>query len=442
MKKPKYHEIADSISHLIDIGHYREGSKLPTHRALANEYHTTPVTIAKAYTLLADQGHIESFVGRGSFVKSQSSLKQAIRSQVVANEWNFSILQPCLGEQVESIYHFIQQSFNHVVAPELLGYIEDTGKLEHKEAGLRWMQAFGLQVRSAENILLTNGAQHALSTLIELYSKPGDRIAVESLTYPGILSIIKTLGREAVGVRLDHQGMCPNHLREVCQQHQPALVIVVPSHQNPTAITMPLTRRQAIADVIQKHAIWLLEDDIYGFLNSEVIPPITNLIPEKSFYISSLSKAVSPGLRCGYIKAPQSQLSHLAADIRTMIWLPSPLPFEVATQMINSGAAFDFAEQQKQIAQMRQRKARQILAGETLSENENSYHIWLHLRAGIDPEQFIMTAKERGMLVSEGRFFCAKDEATTQIRLSLMSIPDNAHFEKGLTQLKQLLNQY
>ena len=90
MSKPKYQEIADAVIHLIDIGHYKEGSKLPTHRALAAEYSTTPVTIAKAYTLLAEQGHIESFVGRGSFVKSKSSLRQAIQSQFVEDESNFS----------------------------------------------------------------------------------------------------------------------------------------------------------------------------------------------------------------------------------------------------------------------------------------------------------------------------------------------------------------
>ena len=441
MSKPKYQEIADAVIHLIDIGHYKEGSKLPTHRALAAEYSTTPVTIAKAYTLLAEQGHIESFVGRGSFVKSKSSLRQAIQSQFVEDEWNFSILQPCLAQQLTALHQQINQCFTETASPALFGYIEDTGSISHKEAGMRWLQQFGLQVRSPEHVLLTNGAQHALSTLIELYSQPGDKIAVESLTYPGILSIIKALGREPVGVELDEQGMRPECLQEVCEQHKPSLVIVVPSHQNPTTTTLSLERRKAIASVIQKHSTWLIEDDIYSFLNPEVIAPITNLIPEKSFYISSLSKAISPGMRCGYLKAPQSQIDNLSAYIRTMIWLASPINFEVATQMINSGLIFQLADQQKRIAQQRQSVAKRVLKDETTLSQQGSYHIWLTLPENVDTDKFVMTAKERGMFLSNGRYFCHNEEYSQHVRLSLMSIADDQHFEEGLAQLKHLLDQ-
>ena len=254
MAKAKYLEIAEAIIHQIDIGHYHEGHKLPAHRALAEEHGTTAVTVAKAYSYLAEQGHIESFVGRGSFVKSRSTLKQAIQSQLVEDEWNFSILQPCLGSSLEQIHNAMSQCFRESLKPELFGYIENTGSSAHKQAGMQWLQqSCGLQIRSAEHILLTNGAQHALSTLIELYSKPGDCIAVEALTYPGILSIINILGRTAVGVALDEQGMSPSHLQAVCAQHQPSLVVIVPSHQNPTTRTLSLERRKAIASVIQRH---------------------------------------------------------------------------------------------------------------------------------------------------------------------------------------------
>lgn len=438
---PKYQDIADTVVHLIDIGHYREGSKLPTHRALAEEYATTPVTIAKAYSLLADQGHIESFVGRGSFVKKRSSLRQAIQPQLLEDEWNFSILQPCLAHHLETLNNQISQCFSNTASPSLFGYTEQTGSLLHKNAGMRWLQHFGLHVRSAEHVLLTNGAQHALSLLIELYSQPGDVIAVEALTYPGILSIINALGRKAVGVTQDEQGMCPKHLQEVCKQSHPSLVIIVPSHQNPTTVTLSIERREAIASVIQKYQTWLIEDDIYAFLNSEKIPPITNLIPEKSFYISSLSKAISPGMRCGYLKAPQSQIEHLSTLIRTMIWLVSPITFEIATQMINSEKAFELANQQKNIAEQRQVIAHTILEKDTFSAQVSSFHIWLALPDNINTDQFVATAKERGMLISNGRYFCHDESYSQYVRLSLMSIPTHQHFEKGLMRLKQLLDQ-
>lgn len=439
MAQPKYQEIAKAVLHLIDIGHYQVGSKLPTHRSLAEEYNTTAITIAKAYKLLAEQGHIESFVGRGSFVKKATSLKAIIQSQFADSEWNFSILQPCYANHLTELYQQIESCSNEPSSPSLFGYTEDTGSIKHKESGMLWMQKFGLQVRSSEHILLTNGAQHALSTLIENYSKPDDRIAVEALTYPGILSLIKTLGRHAVGVDMDEQGMMPERLNAVCFEEKPSLVIVLPSHQNPTSITMPLERRKAIAEVIQQHPVWLIEDDIYNFLNDESIAPITNLIPEKSFYINSLSKAISPGLRCGYMKVPQTRIQTLSSYIRTMMWLASPLPFEVANKMIRSGLAFDLADKQKQIAKQRQTLANEILPGVT-SQSESSYHIWLTLPKTWQPGEFVITAKERGMLVNDGQFFSADQTPTQAIRLSLMAIADDTYFEEGLRALRDLLN--
>ncbi|MDB4838020.1 PLP-dependent aminotransferase family protein [Marinomonas sp.] len=439
MAQPKYQDIANAIERLIDIGHYKAGSKLPTHRALAEEYGTTAITIAKSYKLLAEHGHIESFVGRGSFVKNTSNLKKVIQSEFIESEWNFSILQPCYANHLASLYQQLESSFSEPVAPALFGYTEDTGNIRHRESGMLWMQKFGLQVRSPDHVLLTNGAQHALSTLIEHYSKPGDSIAVETLTYPGILSIIKTLGRKVIGVEMDAEGMRPDSLEKICIEHNPALVMVIPSHQNPTAITMPLPRRQAIAKVIQQQSAWLIEDDIYAFLNRQHIPPITNFVPEKSFYISSLSKAISPGLRCGYMKAPQTQVHTLASYIRTMMWLPSPLPFEMADQMIRSELLFHLADQQRDIAEARQVLARKILPG-TLSHSENSYHVWLTLPENWLTAEFTVTAKERGILVSDGQYFRANEECNQAIRLSLMAIADDQYFEEGLCALRDLIN--
>jgi len=440
MSEAKYIEIAKEIERLIDIGHYTVDSKLPTHRALADKFTTTPVTIAKAYKVLTENDRIESFVGRGSFVKGQPQLKQVIQSQFEENEWNFSILQPCYAEHVDRLHSRLQQSFSQLDNPTLYGYTENTGFMHHREAGMRWLQHYGLQLRTAEQVLLTNGAQHALSILIELYTKAGDYIAVEAQTYPGILSITRQLGRKVIGVKMDTEGMCPQSLEKVCKQHHPSMVIVVPSHQNPTGATMPLSRREAIAKVVQSRSVWLVEDDIYGFLNPTPIPAITNFLPEKSFYINSLSKAISPGMRCGFIKSPQSQVNRLVDFIRSSIWLSSPFMFEVASNLIVSGDAFEMAIQQQAIAKRRQILARKILSGFNMQSQETSFHLWLTLPDGWQADDFVATAKERGMLVSSGSFFSTEETNKQYIRLSLMAIADEEQLRLGLVELRNLLN--
>lgn len=441
MSGAKYIEIAREIESKIDIGHYAEGERLPTHRALADTLGTTPMTIAKAYKLLAENGRIESHVGRGSFVKARSRLKQAILSQLDGSEWNLSILQPCYAEHVEVLHSELQRSFAELTKPGLYGYTEDSGLIGHRAAGMQWMRHHGVTVRSPEQILLTNGAQHALSILIELYSEPGDCIAVDQWTYPGILSIASFLGRRVVGIAMDDQGMIPEALAEACQRYKPSMVVLLPSHQNPTTLTLSQQRREALAEIIQRFPIWLVEDDIYGFLNTVPTQAITDLLPEKSFFVSSLSKAVSPGLRCGYMKAPQSQVEKLTSYIRATVWLSPPLMFEVASNLIESDQAFEMADKQREIARRRQHLARRILVGQRFRAQETSYHLWLDLPGNWQADSFALTARERGILVSSGTYFDTGTGDSRSVRLSLMAISDEAELEKSLKVLANLLEQ-
>ncbi|ADZ93112.1 PLP-dependent aminotransferase family protein [Marinomonas mediterranea] len=438
MSEAKFRTLARKVRNQIELGHYKESSKLPTHRALAKEYGTTPMTAAKAYQLLAEQGHIESHVGRGSFVKKDASLKHVIRSRHDQNEWNFSILQPCLGEHLDSLNTELKDCFSNINDPALFGYIEETGDRTHKDAGKTWMSHYGLDIDEPEQVLLTNGAQHALSTLIQCYSEPGDNIAVEALTYPGILSIIQSLGRHSIEVEMDDKGMCPKALKKACREQAPAVVIVIPSHQNPTTITMPKARREALAKVINKEQLWLIEDDLYAFLNDEKIEPICNLSKDRGFYVSSLSKAISPGIRCGYIKTPTSQTERLASFIRTSIWLTAPLMFEFASRLIQSKKAFEYASLQKRIAESRQKIAADVLNEFTLTSQASSYHIWLTLPDGLQARDFVTVAKDKGLIISSGQFF-SHTQGESSVRLSLMAIADENRFVEGLNALKSLL---
>ena len=436
MSDVKFSKIAQIIEQRIDQGKYPLQSKLPTHRLLATELDTTPATIAKAYKLLADKGRLESFVGRGTFVCDQANLNQAIQAPEEHDNFNFSILQPCLYKNVQGLQQAYQAAANQLTA-QMIGYTEHSGHEVHRQSGVTWAKHFGLTGGDTSNTLLTNGAQHALSLLINALTQPGDTIAVEALTYPGILAIASMSGRNVVGVAMDKQGMDPQALDQVITQHQPKLVVVIPSHQNPTGITMPLQRRREIADIINQREIWLIEDDIYGFLNQQPIAAISNFIPELAFHVSALSKALSPAMRCGYIKAPASQVALLNAHIRANIWLSSPINYLAATQLIVSGQAFVMADVQRQTAVERQALARKILP--QIACDSTGYHLWLPLPAHWKPERLIIEAKNRGIIVSSGSYFDVSGNEAAHIRLSLMSISTEQRLEQGLILLKELL---
>jgi DNA-binding transcriptional MocR family regulator len=433
----KFHKIAQIIEQRIDKGDYPASSKLPTHRLLASELNTTPATVAKAYHLLADQGKLESFVGRGSFVCGPSVLNQAIQAPEEQDSFNFSILQPCLHKNLRPLQKAYQQAGNGLTT-DLIGYAEHSGHEAHRQAGVAWAKHFGLEGGNTDNTLLSNGAQHALSLLIHALTKPGDTIAVEALTYPGIIAIAKLAGRNLVGVPMDEHGMSPAGLEAVIAKSQPKLVIIIPSHQNPTGITMPALRREALARIIKQQDIWLVEDDIYCFLDQQPIPAISNFVPQKAFHISALSKALSPAMRCGYIKAPDSQIALLEAHIRANIWLPSPINYIAATALIESGEAFAIADLQRDTALQRQAIARTILP--SVQCRATGYHIWLPLPPHWRQEHLAMQAKNRGIIVSSGSYFEVTGSEEHHVRLSLMAINTELRLEQGLVQLKSLLD--
>lgn len=442
MSAPKYLAIVKKIEELIRSGQFPEGSQLPTHRELAQQWATTPITVAKAYKELAEKKLIESFVGRGSFVSNHSQLSDVIRAETSEQERNLSILQPCIHQHADRLNQVFSQILTHG-NDVLYGYVEHTGLVQHRVMGAKWSRQYGLKVDNENDVVLASGAQHALTALIQLYTQPDDTIAVEALTYPGILSIANLLGRKVVSVTMDEQGMVPAALNDLCQNTQIAMVIAVPSHQNPTAATMPVERRQQLAAVVNQHQLWLVEDDIYGFLNPVPIAAICNFAPLHGFHITSLSKAISPGLRCGYIKAPSAESERLAAFIRSTLWLPSPITFAAAAVLIYTGEAFQIAKEQRQIAINRQRLAAEHLAEFTLFHQPDSYHLWLVLPEHWQADAFTLVAKNRGILVSSASYFKADPLTVTPnaIRLSLMAIEDEQVFIATLTQLAELLRR-
>ncbi len=434
MSETKFRQIAHKIEQRIDQGEYPIHSKLPPHRILADDLDTTPTTIAKAYNLLAEKGRVESFVGRGTFVKPLAG--QADSHDDENAEYNFSIIQPYLASNLPYLQKAMEKASRYLDL-QLLSYADQSGHEAHRKVGVTWAKHYGLEGGSVHNTVLTNGAQHGLSLLILMLTDVGDTIAVESHTYPGLIAVAKLLGRKLVGVELDERGMSPESLRYVIAHYQPKVVVVTPSHQNPIGVSMDEVRRKEIAEVIEYTGRWLIEDDVFGFLNPQPISAITNYIPHRAFHLSSLSKAISPSLRCGFLKLPDSMVSEVNAHLRANVWLASPVGYATADQLIETRDAFRLARNQRQLAERRQALAQEILGPQVRSTR--GYHVWLPLPNHWSPEAFVMEAKNLGILLQSGNHFSVSGIATNYVRLSLMSISSEARFKQGLQMLKTLL---
>src|SRR6185295_5947285 len=157
-----------------------------------------------------------------------------------------------------------------------------------------------------ERIAVTPGAQQAILAILAAVCKPGDTVLAEEWTYPRFGAIAGMLHLNVQPVALDEHGMIPQSLEKACRRGAPKAIFVVPNFQNPTGVVMPEKRRREIAAIARRHNIFIVEDDVYGFLLSSPIPPITTFAPAISSFVTSLSKSVTPSLRHGFAALPEA----------------------------------------------------------------------------------------------------------------------------------------
>src|SRR5699024_7476856 len=106
----------------------------------------------------------------------------------------------------------------------------------------------------------------AISAILLAYSRSGDSIAAEKLTYPGFLAACRVLQRRALAVETDDEGMIPGDLARMCKNNKPKMIYLIPTINNPTTTTMSLERRRAIYDVASRYDVAIIEDDPYWLL--------------------------------------------------------------------------------------------------------------------------------------------------------------------------------
>ncbi|MFT2091002.1 PLP-dependent aminotransferase family protein [Paraglaciecola sp. 2405UD69-4] len=414
-----YQIIYNRLESAILSGVLKAGDKLPPQRQLAERLNIALATVTRVYKVAEKQGLLSAKVGKGSFVSTMPLLSHAISAK--ENQCiNLSIIKPQVAVSESMLKTHLGELVAHTDLAKLMDYNTEGGSLTDQQAARLWLTSLGVTLTD-KVINICSGAQHGLTVLLNCMSNYGDCIAVEELCYPGIISAANQLGRVLVPIKMDSQGMCPESLCKACEEHDIKMVILVASHQNPTSRVMPKSRRAAIAKIVSEQELWLVDDDVYGFLSPE-LEPISNLIPHRSFYLNSLSKSVLPGLRVGYLVAPESFKHQISGEIRNSIWMPVPLTLALASKLILSGAVNEAQEQQIEIACRRQRLAKRILKDCQYESQENGYHIWLILPPSWGSAAFCSALKKRGVMVTSAEYFESRSSKSTNgVRISLMS---------------------
>lgn len=297
---------------------------------------------------------------------------------------------------------------------------------------------------SPEQVLITTGSQQALDLIGKIFMDKGSRILVEKPTYLGALQAFTPFEPVAVGVNSDNEGMLIDDFaaKVGAGEDKARVAYILPNFQNPTGRTMSEERRQALVDKAKELDIPLVEDNPYGDLWYEGEPPLPLAArnPEGVIYMGSFSKVLAPGLRVGFIVAPKSVYGKLtqakqAADLHS----PS-FNQRVVAEVMKDGflanhiptirAMYKVQRDVMLVALEREMEGLDV----TWTRPVGGMFLWVTLPKGMNAQDLLPEAVERGMAFVPGAPFYADEAEHNTLRLSYVTVSPE-QINKGIAAL-------
>ncbi len=188
----------------------------------------------------------------------------------------------------------------------MLQYSPTEGFPPLKEFLAEYMRRYGVPAEPS-NVLPTNGSQQALDLVGKIFLEEGDAIITSRPTYLGAIQAWNAYNPRYLTVDMDDDGMIVEQIEDHLKREKVKFIYVLPNFHNPAGVTIPLERRKAIVELADKYNVFIVEDDPYGELRyeGEDISPFITLRKERVIYLSTFSKTLAPGLRLGWITAPE-----------------------------------------------------------------------------------------------------------------------------------------
>jgi len=433
---PLYQSVAAAIARDVQTGKLKGGDRLPTHRDLADTLGVTVTTVTRGYAEAERRGLVRGEVGRGTYVCPPAFTPLAPATEATIDLATNALLPHVhAAELIESLALLASRS-----TPEyLFNYQPHGGRPEHRSVAANWLRQHQVPATPADTIM-TSGAQHAMAVAVATLTAPGDAVLCESVTYTGMRSLANHLHVRAHPVAMDGEGLLPDALEDAVHESGARVLYTVPSGQNPTARVMSKKRRQDIVRLAARLNLLVVEDDAYGFLFDGPVP-LCAALPEQTFYLTSLSKSVVPGLRIGLLRTPPGWIDRVIGAVFATTVMVTPLDAAAACAWMVDGTAARVMAWKRQEVRARQQLARQAL-GQAVTGSAESQHAWLQLPAAWQSDDFAREARQRGVIVSPARDFAVeRHDVPNAVRLALGAPADRDMLKQGVAALAAILNE-
>jgi DNA-binding transcriptional MocR family regulator len=441
---PLYTEITSAIVAAIRSGRLLPGDRLPPHREMARALSVDLTTVTRAYAGAQKLGLLEATAGRGTFVRTDLTLPRETTSMPSVIDLTMNVPSPpdprMLGGKTlpQMLQERLTRLLRHPDAASLLAHRWGAMSQDESAAGAAWMRPCH-SVADSRSVLVFPGAQSAMNTLLSLTMEAGGAVLCERMAYPGLRALCHHLGLRLIGVETDDQGFVPQALEAACATERPRVVYCNPTIHNPTTTTMGIGRRRDIATILRGTDALLVEDDAYGLLPDTPIPSISSLLPERAYYLSTLSKTLSPSLRIAFLATPgPDEAQRVCAAMRATALMPSGILSALVASWIAGGEAAAILRAVRHENQLRQKMAAELLPAGLIEAHPNAQHAWLSIRSSWTAVEFVAVAKDKGLALVPAPYFQVAGPPQESVRIALGSAPDQATLRHALQAIASI----
>ena len=443
-----YQQVIDFVDYQEQSGALRPGDKLPSLRKLSRQFDISVPTVKQAYVELERQGTISARPQSGYYLNAKQARTLLPMRATWASCQPTEISCRSLIEQVYEAVHIpdsvalgISNPVNAHPPDKTLARLMRTvlSRVSEKAVSygpingdpkLRLNLAFRYQEHGVlvnhEDLIITNGAQEALSIALQCVAERGDIIAVESPCYFGQIELIESLGMKALEVyTCTEEGVCVAELAKVIKEHPVKACLFSTAISNPLGSMMTDKQRQAMVNLLEKNNIVLIEDEVYSDLYfTEKRPVPAQLYSKKGLVLtcSSFSKTAAPGYRVGWLLP--GKFEEKAKRIkRAQSCSTSMLQQWTLTDYLMSGEYDRHLQVLRKTLRYNCERMRALIAEHfpeqvCISKPKGGSVLWLRCRSHVDTSQFFNQAIAQGVNFAPGEIFSPSGKYKNFMRIS------------------------
>lgn len=440
----RYEQVAEHVRFLIESGTYSTQQKLPSVRALSQQLQVSITTVLEAYRMLEDQGVVQARPQSGYYV----------RPPAVAGERH--ALPPPEDPINVGMGEFLMRHLRDFQRPDLVQFgcacpapeglpTARLGRLMARLSKQQQANSYDLPpgceplrvhiarralqagcLVSPDEVMLTLGCQEALSLCLRATCRPGDTVAVESPTFYGHLQAIETLGLKVLELPSDPvHGISLAALRQSLEDVPIRALLLCPNFSNPTGSSLSDADKEELLEILGRHDIPLIEDDIFGELShAPQRPRAARAFDRRDLVLlcSSFSKTLAPGYRVGWVLAGPRYMSRLQ-QLKVFSNLASPMLPALAISEFLALGGYDHhlrhcrREYAAKVHQMADAVLRYFPEGTKVMRPQGGFVLWVQLPDEMDTRKVYPHAVEAGLTFGPGPIFSARARFRNCLRL-------------------------